>query len=262
MPAGYLGSQEISEITKVTFSGSSSPVTKTMPKCKGALLKPSNKAERNISLYCYFGLAEKTKTQIEELHHDLNEELAARANQNLSVNGNIYEGVVARSTQFDIKALNEFFDYTITFGLHHSQGFSQTPGLKFPQTRSGWFRYQYGDADQELSEFRFHILHNYEVGIPCNYTIKEKTRVLREFGRLNCWLVNTPTKDIESYFFNYIAGVGPLGKQGTLNLNGNEFKKAIMTGFSQSDIKSNSNADGTGGSNVYYDIEFQVSLQC
>jgi len=35
-----------------------------------------------------------------------------------------------------------------------------------------------------------------------------------------------------------------------------------MTGFSQSDIKSNSNADGTGGSNVYYDIEFQVSLQC
>jgi len=269
MASAKLGSCEISHITRVRFSGSSTPIQKILPRCKGVILRPSNDAERTISLGCSYHIAGKTKAQIEGYHHDLNEELAARANQDLSVSGNIYTNVVPMGTTFDNKADKEHFVYALNFALDHKQNFFTSQIDASSQARKATFIYEYGDKDQYLSTFEFFILHMWESVIDVQYNLKNQTRRLREFGRdkeinsgvesirLHCAVIKEPILNLENYFFNYICGIGPLGKQGTLYLAGNSYEKAIMTSFSQGETK----VDAAYNS-CEYDIEFQVSIQC
>ena len=68
---------------------------------------------------------------------------------------------------------------------------------------------------------------------------------------------------VKSYFFNYVCGIGPLGKQGTLYLDGNIFKKAVMTNFGHGETRHDTEEDESAGRcSVSYDLTFQVSLQC
>lgn len=271
--SAYFGSQHISQITLVSFKGSSNPIETIFPRAKGVLLQPSSKAQRTIELKCMWTIESHTKTQVEKLQHDLIEEVAERTEQNLSVNGNIYQSVIPISVSQEVLEQNEFFTYAIQFKLNYSQDFMNSL-VSSTQVRDGYFTYKYGDKDQEQSEFRYRFYNNWEAGFSVDFGVKEEVRKLKANGRdyelsggketigLTCWLIQTPTQHIESYFFNFICGPGPLGKMGTLYLDGEIYKKVILTDFSQQLIRPNKGSDGLGASTVYYDLSFILSIQC
>lgn len=269
----YLGSQQISQVTRVTFSGNSNPVESVFPRSLGVLLKPSNKAERIIELQCMWSIKDQTKTEVEKLQHDLVEEMVARREQNLSVNGNIYERVIVANISQKILEQNEYFVYTVQFRLHYAQDFMNSL-VSSTQVREGYFTYNYGDKDQEQSEFRIRFYNNWEAGFNGSFGNQEEIRKLMANGKtynlsggkesieLNCWLVQTPTQHIESYFFNLICGPGPLGKLGALYLDGETYTKVIMTNFSQELIRGNKGSDNAGASTTYYSLTFVTSVKC
>lgn len=270
--AAYLGSQQISKIARVTFSGSSSPLVKTFPRGIGALLNPSGNADRNISLHCFWAV-DTTKTEIERYQYSLNETLALRNRIDLSVNGNVYQNVIPRSCSQEILEQDEYFVYTMGFALDHAQSLLNSQ-VKITQVRDAYFLYEYGDIDQELSVFKFRFFDNWEAGISVDFDQKAYERGFRKSGTdlrvaggvhkfaLNCWIVREPTKELESYFFNFVAGSGPLGKKGTLYLNGYTYENVIMTAFANENITSGSGPTGVGQSNAKYTVEFQTSVQC
>ena len=267
--SAYLGSQQISQITRATITGSSDPFVKEFPRSIGALLLPRNEADRQITLACSWHVSGQTKTQIEELHHDLNEEIALRSGQDLSINGNIFESVIPISTSFQVATVDDYFIYTLVFELSYEQNMKQCL-TDNTQVRDGYFNYAYNDANQAEATILFRFYNNWESAGAADFKRKEVTRKLRTNGvekavvsgieivTLDCWIIGEPIKDIEAYFFNYIAGSGPLGKQGTLNLNGVEYKKAVMTSFRGEPVKASEEDKST----AKYEVQFKVSLQC
>jgi len=276
--SAWLGSQQISHITQVSLNGSSSLITHLLPKSIGAILHPSGNATRSITLECAWLISGKTKAQIEELHHNLCEEVAQRSKQTLSVNGNLYTNVVPNSVDPEIMTLDEFFKYRMTFELDYSQDFFDCQIDMSDRPRVCYFNYEYGDKDQELSIFRFHILKNAEFSVGTSNSMVKKVRALRANGieielvggvetiRAECWINQESKRTIEQYLFNYICGPGPLGKQGTLVWKDasvtNTFRKAILTSVSQEQSIGGTNASGSGAGVAKYSLEFQVSLQC
>lgn len=271
MSAKFAGTT-ISHITRVQFRGSSSPIVRGVPRAWGVILLPCDKSDRSIELSCSFHITDMTKTEVESFQHNLCEFLAANSGEDLVVNGNIYKSVIPLSVDFVNMPQNEYFKYKISFQLDENQNFLNS-SIDNTQVRSGYFQYRYWDAEQKESEFTFKVLHNWEASFSTDYDIREKGRganqrwVPKELNggietvELACWVVREKCETIESYLHNYICGVGPLGKQGLLNLNGNIFENAIMVSLSQEESKGGCNGDNLGKSTLYT-VEFQVSLQC
>lgn len=272
MSAAYFDGHLISHITRVTLSGDSGPLVDILPRAKGGLVRPSGQVDRKISLRCSFHCSGKTKTEMEGFQHDLNEQVALSDKSTLIVNGNTYEDVYLTNVNFNNVVNNEYLDYTIEAMLPHV-GYFRDAQVNTAQVRQCYFEYMYRRSSTDEGSFQFQFYNNFEMSSSVSFEDLKRPRTIFANGvlmkpvggieevTLNCFLLKTPTKEIESYFYNMICGFGPLGKQGTLYLNGNEYRFAILRNVSHDDIISNSDADG-GASMVRYTVTFTVSVQC
>jgi hypothetical protein len=193
----------------------------------------------------------------------------ATSGEDLVVNGNTYVGLVPTGVDVDNTIHNEYFVYSISFELNETPQNFFNSQVDSKQVRSGWFNYEYGDIAEQISTFNFPILHNWEAALSSEFNIKENVRsTLDGFPTkeqaagveniaLQCWAVNEPLAQLEAYIFNYMANCGPLGKKGTLDLNGNTYENAVMTS-----VESEAPTGGNGSNSVKYTLGFKVSLQC
>jgi hypothetical protein len=271
--SAILGGVRISHITNVAFSGSSNPISLTFPRAIGALLKPSDEVDRRITIDCSWHIANKTKTEIEALHYNLGEEVAKHSRANLIVNDNTYQDVVPASVDFDVMTHNQYFRYSLDFILSDSQNFMQAQPST-TQVRDGYFQYKYQDKDQSFSEFRFRFYNNWEAAMPVSFSQLSRPRKFRTNApvsnlndgivtiALSCWLAHTSVQHKEAYMFNYLCSCGPLGKIGTLFLNGNTYENVIMTGLNTGTSNGGKDSEGNGSGTLLYDLQFQMSLQC
>jgi len=253
---------EIGQSGRLSFSGSSSPSVQDFPKTVGSLIKEASESSRIINVHTFFTLANQTKTELEDLQHQLHELLANIKKADLVINGNIYQDVVPTSNSFELLTHNEYIEYIINFELDFDQGFfnSQINGNKL---RRGIFSYTDQNEVGDNINVEFQILNNFEAAHSVSYDLKSDIRKIRSFGaeknlsggvetiNLDCFLIEDKIRHMENYLSNYL--LGPLGRKGTLDLNGNEYEEAILIGVT---------SDQAVGSSKKYKLTFIVSLKC
>jgi hypothetical protein len=261
--------KKLSDEGKATFNGSSSPIVQTVPRCIGAFINPINNATRELTVDCWWaggslesGGVPFNKTQLEALHNDLNEDLALGQTGTLVMHGNTYLDVVPTGNTIPVVDNTGRLEFSVTFELDARQGFfnSQIHGY---QTRNASFNYNVRDGNDVESNFTFQILHNFESGNSVQYETKEFPREQYvttndkelsggvETVTVDCWLADSNVQEMDSYLANYLFG--PLGAQGTLNLNGNIYQLAVLTGVSNQPHVTSS---------CLYSLSFLVSLKC
>lgn len=250
---------QLNDLHKWTMSGSSSPLQFAFPRCIGGLIKPSKAVSRKITLTSQrFPPGGPTKTAIEALQHDLNECLIEKQNGTLVVNGVSYTDVTPLGVSQNTLSLTDYMEYSLTFELSKDQSPFQ-PALKDGRVRDAFF-IGYPDAPPQCG---FPIFDNYEVGLGVEYGLFQFQRIPEEYGRekrpvggietipLECWMVEQTENNFQKYMADYL--LGPLGKQGTLNLHGLIFENAILTKVSSTEQV---------GASLKYTLEFQVTLAC
>jgi hypothetical protein len=261
--------KKLADEGKAVFSGSSSPIVRYVPRCIGAFINPINDATRELTVNCWWasgglesGGVPFNKTQVEALHNALNEDLALGQTGTLIMHENTYVSVVPKSTSLPVIDKENRLTFSVVFELDSRQGFfdSQIHG---DRVRNGSFNYVVQDGNEVESSFNFPILHNWESANSAEYITKKFPRqqyiptadqVLSggvETISVECWLAESNVKDIDSYLANYL--IGPLGAQGTLNLDGNIYPLSVMTGVT--------NQEHIVGSCVYT-LTFLSSLKC
>jgi hypothetical protein len=250
--------RKIDDMNRWIFSGSSSPNVFQFPRCTGALLKPSGTVTRTITLESKRFPLDVNKTQIETFQHNLNELLIAQQNGTLIVDGISYTNVTPRSITQNIISNNEYFTYSINFELSKDQS-PFRPALKSGVIRLGRFL-GYPGAPATNG---FPIFDNYEAGLNVQYGETRKQREVGDYGHertpaggvevinLDCWMVDQETQDFQRYMADWL--LDPLGKQGTLNLNGLTFTDAILVGV---------NCEQQVGASLKYTLEFNATLAC
>jgi len=270
--SAYFDGHLIAHLSSCSFAGSSSPMTDTFPRAKGALLRPSGTAERKLTLDCVWLGEGFTKTEIEWFQHNLIEQAALSDTGTLEVNGNTYEDVFISGINFNNVVNKERMEFSVDYVIPNASYFKNAL-INSAQVRPASFDYTYRKNDTEEGNFAFNVYNNFEAASSVSFDDFSRTRPIFSYGplikqaggieeiTLNCFLIQSPTKEIESYFYNVICGFGPLGKQGTLSLNNNVYNRAILTSFSHTKIKSNSDSSG-GASHAEFTMTFNVSLQC
>jgi hypothetical protein len=249
----------INDLERWSFNGSSAPQVFLFPRCIGALLRPSKTVTRQIVLTSQrFPPGSLMKTAMEGLQHDLNECLISQQNATLTVDGVTYTDVTPVSISQDSLSTNDHLSYSITFDLSKDQTPFE-PELVDGRVRDGFF-IGYEDAPPTCG---FPIFDNYEAAISVSYALNQKLRIAEEYGRekapiggvetivLNCWMVEQTSNVFQKYIADYLFG--PLGKIGTLNLNGLVFDNAILTSVTSETQK---------GAALKYTLTFETSLQC
>ena len=120
-----------------------------------------------------------------------------------------------------------------------------------------------GAYEDEQPDCGFPIFYNFEAAYNITYGQETKERDIGDYGverkpvggvesiSLECWMVEQTTMAFQQYMADYL--LGPLGKQGTLNLNGNITENAILTSIS---------SDEQIGASLRYVLEFQATLAC
>ena len=250
---------QLNDLEKWTFSGSSSPQTFLLPRCVGALLRPSKDVTRQITLVSQrFPPGSPLKTAIETLQHDLNECLIEKQTATLVVNGVGYSDATPISVTQNVLSVTDYMTYSIVFELSKDQ-LPFEPALKDGRVRDAFF-FGYEDAPPSCG---FPLFDNFEAAINVSYSLNQQQRSIGEYGRLkypiggietislDCWMVEQTQNNFQKYMADYLFG--PMGKIGTLNLNGNIFNFAILINMSCS---------STVGSSLTYKLTFQTSLQC
>ena len=261
---------EISQISTLLFSGSSSVTTSTLPRCVGAILRPSGEAERTLTLQGQYLVGGQSKAVIEESQKNLGTFLSCTATGTLVVHGNTYTNLTPKSLTFENIIHNGYMVFTIEFELAHNSRALNSQILPTSGTtgaRSATFNYTHGDINQSLSTFNFPIYHNVDLTIDTSWNLLKESRAVRSEGgsnrisggehrfTLNGWITDTSVNDIESYLYNFIMSIGPLGKKGTLTLGGVEYDNSIMTEFSSETYKGGDD-NGVKGTSVSYQIGF------
>lgn len=254
---------KIAEIGKVSFSGSGNAIVRTLPQTMGSLINPSLNPSRNMSVSCQSFLQNKTKDQMERIQYEMNSMISSCTllNKNLTVNDNTYTNVSVVGNSFDIITNNSYFTFKLDAELDYEQPFFNSL-ISNQQVRTGFFEYGWVDAANIQHTTTFPILNNFEVAPSISFEQNKKFRNRLADGRettyiggfhkinLQCWVAGCPVKDMESYAAN--ALIGPLGRQGTLNVSGRTFEDAILNGFSSSEHNA---------STMQYTMEF-ISSQC
>lgn len=255
--------RRIGEIGKLSFNGRGNAILRTLPQTMGTLINPSLNPDRSFSLTCQMFLQNKSKNQMEQIQYRMNNLFSSCTlpTRNLSVNDNIYTNVNIVSNSFDIINNNTYITFKLEGQLDHKQPFLDSE-ISNKQVRAGFFEYKWVDAANIQHTTQFPILSNYEAAPSISFAQNKKPRNHLADGqvtsfnggfqsiKLQCWISGCLVKDMESYAAN--ALIGPLGRQGTLNLSGRVFEDAILNSFSS----SNHNA-----SNMQYNMEF-IATQC
>jgi len=246
---------QITDLANWTFSGSSSPIAIMFPNCTGALLKPSGRKNAILNLVSNRFVA-TDKTTIEQYQHDLNECLIFHGNSTLVVNGIVYTNVTPLSVSQNILTTNEYMSYTISFQLDQYQAMFK-PTINDGRVRNALFTAYGGECTE------FPVFDNFEAGMNVAYDVRDYPRVpyapdIRrvpvhgvEVISLECWMVDQTANTFQMYMSDWLKD--PLGKQGTLNLNGNVYNNAILTNVNSSIHVSRS---------MTYNLEFTATLAC
>lgn len=260
----------ISTISKVTFSGSSSPVVSGLARCIGKLVRPSGDASRTLVLQCRYNFSNLTKATVELTQYNLGVFMSKTPNGTLLVHGNTYTNLTVKSISFEEIIHNEYMKYTIEFELSPYSRALQSDILVTDSgngARSATFNYTYGDINQSLSSYEFLFLHNVDLTVNTSFDTQESERAVRSEGgykrisgglsemKLTGWVVDTSVKNIDSYFYNINCSVGPLGKKGTLVLGGNTYENVLMTGCGTVET-TGGDSNGYDGSSAFYNIDF------
>jgi hypothetical protein len=255
------GGIKLNDLAQWNFSGSGGVTIVTFPRAIGALVKPSQEVTRTITLTSVrFPIF--TKTQIEWAMHCLNEKLIDIGKATLTVDGVQYTNAVPTGTSFNIIPCNEYFTYSLNFSLNYLQDPFRAE-INEATVRPGYFSEYRGLADPLYLTCGFPIFANYEAGVDVSYATESTPRSSNVYGvtqytvggveniKLECWIVADENQNFQRYIADWI--LDPLGRQGTLNLNGNVWNNAILTGVG-SDIKI--------GESIKYNLEFQTTLAC
>jgi len=263
--------ETISQISTVTFSGSSSPTTSTLPRCVGSIVRPSGDAERTLTLSAAYLVGEQSKAVIEDSQKNLGTFLSCTAIGTLVVHGNTYTNLIPKSLNFDNVIHNKYLKYTIEFEIAHNSRAINAQILPTEGNTNGarpaFFLYSYGDVNQSLSTYNFPIYHNADLTTNTNWNIQKESRSVRSEGglnriaggehtiALNGWITDSSVEVIESYLYNFIMSIGPLGKKGTLTVGGIEYDNTIMTEFSSEEYRGGDD-EGIKGTSVSFQIGF------
>ncbi len=251
---------KLNDLDKWSFRGNSSPQVYTFPRCVGALLRPSKDVGRQIILTSQrFPPDDPRKTDIERLQHELNECIIQQLTATLTVDGIAYTDATPIGVSQDILSTTEWMSYSLIFELSKDQVPFESTTLKDGRVRDGFF-IGYEDAPPTCG---FPIFDNWEAAINVAYEIFQKLRISEEYGTakkpnagyeviaLECWMVGQTEADFQMYIADYLFG--PLGKIGTLNLNGLIFENAILVGVDSTPTK---------GASLTYKLTFNTTLQC
>jgi len=249
---------KLDDMQKWTVNGSSSPQAFNFPLVTGTLLKPSKNVTRNISLVSRRFPANASKTTIETWQHNLAELLIERQSGTLTVDGVQYTNATPISVTQNIIPNNAYFEYTLIFELSKDQS-PFRPSLASGVVRAGKFTDYPGTPPIN----GFPIFDNYEAGISVAYGSTVQQREVGDYGvdrtpaagveviNLTCWMVDQTTQNFQKYMADWM--LDPLGKQGTLNLNGLIFYNTIMTNVS---------CEQQVGSSLKYNLQFNTTLAC
>ena len=247
----------INALVNFTFSGSSSPMMFNFPNCTGTLLKPSGRKEVTITLLSQL-FPIKSKTEIEACQHELNEFLILKGNKTLVVDSIAYTNVTPLSVQQNVLTTKEYVSYSITFQLDYLQALFK-PTINDGRVRSAIF----SGYDPDNLACEFPVFDNFEAAMNVTYGQRVYPRVpydtdIRRVAvqglesiNLDCWMVNQTSRVFQMYMSDFCTG--PLGRIGTLNLNGNIYENAILVG-----VNSNVNIAQT----LTYNLQFHATLAC
>ena len=153
-------------------------------------------------------------------------------------------------------------EYLTSFELDFNQGFFNSL-INGNTLRRGIFSYVGQNEVGDNINVEFQILNNFEAAHSASYDLKSDIRKIRAFGaeknlsggietiNLDCFLVEDEIRHIENYLANYL--LGPLGRKGTLDLNGNEYEETILIDVS---------TEQAVGSSEQYKLTFITSLKC
>jgi len=251
----------INDLEKWTLQGSSSAATFLFPRTSGALLKPSNSVNRTITLTSqHFPPNATTKSQIHVLQRELNRFLIAKQNATLVVDNVAYPNATPLSVSQDVLATTEYMTYSIVFSLDFEQPTFEPTTFVDGRVRYGAFKnYETG----VLPVCGFPIFDNYELGLSVTYDLDTAEWIPGNFGRgntpvggvnqigLECWMVGQTNENMQKYIADWI--LGPLGKQGDLDLDGEVYENAILVSVTNQQAV---------GSSMKYSLQFQSSLTC
>lgn len=255
------GGIKLNDLAQWNFNGTGGVTVLTLPRAIGALVKPNQEVSRTITLTsARFPLF--TKTQIEGAMHCLNEKLIDIGIATLTVDGVQYTNAIARGTSFNIIPCNEYFTYSLNFELSYLQVPFRSD-INESKVRDGVFSGYRSVSDPLYLSCGFPIFANYEAGVDVDYVSEKEPRVSGKYGvteyvvggveqiKLECWIVADDNQNFQKYVADWM--LDPLGRQGTLNLNGNIWDNAVFVSI-ESDIKV--------GRSLKYKLGFQATLAC
>ena len=254
--------RKIAEVGAMSFSGSGNPIIRTLPQTMGSLINPSLNQTRSFSAQCLMFLKNHTKNQMEQISFRMNQLFSSCTitNRDLFINDNLYENISIVGNSFTPIAHNERLQFTLNGTLAHNMPFLDSEISANTQTRHGRFVYEWVDAAFVSRTTEYPIINNYEAAPSINFVQHKKPRNFLSDGQetsfingfqsitIQCWIAGCPVTDIESYLAN--ALVGPLGRQGTLEISGATYDFAVLNNVSTTFHKA-----GT----ATYTMEFIVS---
>jgi len=250
--ATYDGDQ-LNDLESWSLRASSSPLVHNFPFAIGALVRPSGNVSRAITLRSIRLPPSKTKTQIEALYLAFGE-LLANGKADLTVEGVTYKDAIPLSLEPENVVSNEYMRYSLTFAISKNQEVFQPP-LATGRARIGRF-YGYGGKNTS-----FPIFDNFEMVPKHTYAKMTSPRVIGEYGQtidsyggtrtlnLSCWAVGQTAMNFQKYMADWC--IDPIGRMGTLDLNGNVIENCIMTNF---------NSQTKIGASMQYSVNFQTSV--
>ena len=267
MSIALFDGDEISSESYCVFNGSSQPDIITFPRTIGGLIQESGIVEKVINLKSYIIMpVGKTRADVEDYFHQLNEKVGAKE-ASLIVNDNEYLLANGKGIDFDFNPTNRFAKFNAQFHLNNQDTSGvirqlTCPGLEgFTRGRKSTFVTTMEDGTEKTFTFwhNFDVVKNLEVQIKlADPTRLQTSNIIRTggFEKIICrgWIVGPEVdarRNLEAYFYNIMNG--PLGRIGSLSIDGNLIENAFFSDFSNED---------TNRSSSYYECSFLTSLQC
>jgi len=252
------------------LSGRSSPFVVLYPRTVGGILQESGVVTKRLNLRSYLiPPSTATRKTIEEYCNSLNEQIGTKE-ANLILNGNTYLNCNVENIDYDLEKVKNYIRYTIGFiiGDQNTGGsvrqLSVSDLLGFTRGRVMTFQSTLDDFTNRTFTFWHNTdkVRNFETQITVTYTdsFGGGSRIIRVGGferiRCECWILGLDEgqlnrKNLEAYFYNMING--PLGRLGTLVINGETLKNCFFESASMSDET---------GIGINYNLSFLKSLAC